>query len=89
MPKKDKYSIGAKIDKTTLDLMELVVSAGSVPAKRLEIVSQASVKNDFLKLLIRLAYEIKATDQKKYLRLEGDLQEIGKMIGGWMKSLKQ
>lgn len=89
MPKRDKYSIGLKIDKTTLDLLESVIKASSSLAEEKQAaLSQASVKTDILKLLIRLAYDIKTTDQKKYLKLEEQLQEIGKMIGGWIKSLR-
>ena len=29
-----------------------------------------------------------ATDTKKYLHLEEQLQEIGRMLGGWLRSLK-
>lgn len=89
MPKKDKYSLGLKIDKTTLDLLELVIETGNTPlSSKASLLTQASVKTDLLKLLIRLSYEIKAIDQKKYLKLEEQLQEIGRMIGGWLKSLK-
>jgi len=35
-----------------------------------------------VKILIRLANDIKSLDDKKYLILQEKLQEIGKMIGG-------
>lgn len=89
MPKKDKYSIGTKIEKCTLDLLELVVKAGNATSgDKVPFLTEASAKVDLLKLLIRLAHDIKATDQKKYLKLESQLQEIGRMVGGWIKSLK-
>lgn len=54
--------------------------------KRLQI---ASINLDFLKILFRLTYELRIIDQKKYLLLEEKLQEIGKMLGGWIRSLTQ
>ena len=39
-------------------------------------------------MLIRLSNEIRVLDNKKYLILQEKLQEIGRMIGGWMKSIK-
>jgi len=48
---------------------------------------KASLKIDLLKILIRLAKEVKALDNKKYIQLQQELQEIGKMIGGWIRSL--
>jgi len=41
-----------------------------------------------LKILIRLAEDIKALPTKKYLYLEELLQEIGKMLGGWIRSIR-
>jgi len=51
------------------------------------ILQKASLKIDLLKILIRLAKEVKALDNKKYIQLQQELQEIGKMIGGWIRSL--
>jgi len=35
-----------------------------------------------------MARELKMLDNKKYLSLEEKVQEIGRMLGGWMKSLQ-
>jgi len=56
--------------------------------KKLTILEKAIVSLDLLKILIRLAKDIQALDSKKYLQLEQALQEIGRMLGGWRKSLK-
>lgn len=89
MPKKDKYSIGQKIQETTLNLIELLISAGySSKEKKLFYLDQAAIKLELLKILIRLAEEIKSIPIKKYIILEGKLQEIGKMLGGWLRSIK-
>lgn len=49
---------------------------------------EASLNIDLLKILIRLCKEVKVLDDKKYLKLQKKLQEIGKMLGGWLKSLR-
>jgi len=51
------------------------------------LISQASVKFDALKIFTRLTWELKILDDKKYAELQTHLQEIGKMIGGWLRSL--
>lgn len=43
---------------------------------------------DSLKFFLKLLWEIKALDNKKYTTLSIPLAEIGKMIGGWMNTLK-
>jgi four helix bundle protein len=89
MPKKDKYSLGLKLQNLTLDLLEFVIEASNAYEKeKLVSLNKATIKTDLLKVLTRLVYEIHATDQKKYLNLEEKLQEIGKMIGGWIRYIK-
>ena len=85
-PKQEKYTLGQKIETTILESLELILSATYLPKnKRFEIIRKASDKIDLLKYLIRLAYETKSINIKKYIILEGKIIEIGKIIGGWMK----
>lgn len=55
---------------------------------KLALLKSVDVKLGILKMLARIAFDVHAIDPKKYLKLEQSLQEIGKMLGGWMKSLK-
>lgn len=88
MPKKDKYTLGEKVQKITLDLLELFITASYSKLNKLLILEKASAKLELLKILIRLSNEIKAINSKKYLYLEELLQEIGRMLGGWLRSLR-
>lgn len=40
------------------------------------------------KFFLQIAWEIKALDNKKYIMLSECLNEIGRMLGGWIKGLK-
>jgi len=89
MPKKDKYTLGEKLSRTTLDLMELLIMAGYADKEAKNIfLGKANAKLELLKILIRLAEEIKAINTKKYLLLQEKLQETGRMLGGWLRSLR-
>ena len=89
MPKKDKYTLGEKTQRATLDLIELLLDAGyQEKLKKGFILGHAAVKLDLIKLLARLGQDIKAIPTNKYLSLEEKLQEIGRMLGGWLKSTK-
>ena len=89
-PKSQRYSLGQKIDKLAIEIFELVITASNRPgAEKLLFLEKASVKLDVLKLLLRLAKENHSLADKNYLRLELLLQEIGKMLGGWLKHTKQ
>ncbi|MFA6146385.1 MAG: diversity-generating retroelement protein Avd [Patescibacteria group bacterium] len=85
-PKKDKYTLGQKIDNTALEILEAITLAGISSQNKLNLLEKASQKLDLLKILIRLADDLKILDNKKYLEIQQKIQEIGKMLGGWIKS---
>lgn len=86
-PKKDKYTLGQRCENALLDLLEAITLAGGVSkAEKLPILQRASTKLDLAKIFIRLCKDLKILDNKKYLALESSLQEIGKMLGGWIRS---
>jgi hypothetical protein len=87
-PKKDKYTLGATCERYLLTVIELLIEAtySSKENKRTRLLL-ANSKFEALKIFIRLLKELDILDQKKYLVLQSMLQDIGKMFGGWMKSL--
>ena len=89
MPKKDKYTLGEKLENSTLNLLELLLAASFTERERkVNLLNQAAAKLDLLKILVRLAENLQAISTKKYLYLEEILQEIGRMLGGWIKSIR-
>ena len=86
-PKKDKYTLGQKIENGILKLLESIILASQLAkTEKAPILKQASGKLDIIKVLIRLSNDLKIIDSKKYLNLQSSLQEIGKMLGGWIKA---
>jgi hypothetical protein len=88
-PKDSKYTLGAKIDSLFLEVIEGIIKASiSDKLEKLISLKNASVKLDLLKFFLQISWEIKSLDNKKYIKLSERLNEIGKMLGGWIKSLK-
>jgi hypothetical protein len=88
-PRSDRYSLGQKCEQYILEILECIILASQLPkSEKLPILEKASSKLNILRILIRLAKEIKALDNKKYLTSEKHLDEIGRMLGGWIKSTK-
>lgn len=80
--------MGQKIDLYLLAVIELVYSASiSSSAEKLNLLRQGLRKFDVLKFLVRIVWEIKALDNKKYLALSEPFDEIGRMLGGWVKKV--
>lgn len=88
-PKQERYSLGQKIQAEILELITGIFLANQLPNPLKEdSLLSLNARNETLKLLFRLAYDINALELKKYLAAESDCQEIGKMLGGWIKFLK-
>jgi hypothetical protein len=87
-PKTQRYTLGGRIEQTIIDLLELLFSI-PLATNRLIILKQMSVKTDLLKTLLRLAKDTHALSTGRYLELQTSLQEIGKMLGGWIRATKQ
>lgn len=87
-PKKDKYALGTKCEAYIIATLERLLEAGSAPKEqKLILLKEANVKFDALKFFLRTAKELKILDNKKYLVLQTHIQEIGRMLGGWQRSL--
>ena len=43
------------------------------------------IKIELLKQLVRVAHEIHAIEQKRYIVLSAELVEASKMVSGWLK----
>jgi len=53
------------------------------------VLEQTSLKLNLLRVFLRLCKEVKAIDNKKYVLLQEKIDEIGRMLGGWIKSTKE
>ncbi len=71
-----------------LEVMNLIIAASfEVKPDKLFLLNSARIKIEILKRLIRIAFELDIIENKKYLDLEANLQEISKMTNGWIKYL--
>jgi len=89
LPKAARYTLGSKIDLLLLEIIESVLGAAGNPAdEKADCLAKASGRLDLLKFLLKMAWEIKAIDSSRFLRLSENLAEIGRMIGGWLKKTR-
>lgn len=85
-PKKDRFTIGIKCENILLEILDLLFTANAAyKNSRLELLATCDTRLKVLKTCLRLAFDIKAIQQKEYLTLQTLLQEIGKMLGGWIR----
>ena len=88
LPKTQRYSLGNRIDKLFIELIEAV--AGAVFLKREEkppYIGLSIRKLDTIKFLLQILWETKSLSDKKYIAISTHISDIGKMLGGWNTNL--
>jgi hypothetical protein len=87
-PKSHHFTVGSKIDCIFLDCIELSFLASYANGEeKINLVGKTISRLDLLKLLLQLVWETKCLDNNKYGVLSENLDEIGKMLGGWKRQL--
>lgn len=86
--RKLRFSLVKKTDDLLFEIIELIFTAGiSKIEEKQYYIEKSLAKLDILKLFLRILWETKAIDNKKYMNISKPLNEIGKMLGSWNKNL--
>ena len=87
LPREHRYTFGAELKERVLKLLTLIIRANSQRTKG-TILEQASEQLEELKILIRLGKDLKIIGIRKYEECSRIFDEIGRQLGGWLKSQK-
>jgi len=72
-----------------LELLEsLFVANSKRDEEKLPFLYGIDIKLKILQTFVRIINDVRAVESKDYLRLSAALEELGRMLGGWIKSLK-
>lgn len=86
-PKSEKFSLAQDIKRTMIGLLERIVRSNRHRDKK-EALYAIDTELEILRTQVRLAMELQFLPFAKYEVWGGHLAEIGRMLGGWMKSIK-
>lgn len=90
VPRQDRYAIWQRSEDVTLDIIEGILLASQTrQSEKTPILERVSVKLNLLRVFFRLMKETKTVDARKYVALQAIIDEIGRMLGGWIKSAKE
>lgn len=89
IPKKDRFTTFERSENVLLDIMSGIFRAsGQSKKEKIPTLEQVSVDLNLFRVFIRLMKDTKGLDNKKYTVVQGEVDEIGRMLGGWIRSLK-
>lgn len=88
IPKQHRFTVFVRAEEAILDILEKFYEAGYVVgANRPILLDRASAKLNILRLFVRLLKDTRSLDTKKYIILQKSIDEIGRMLGGWIRSI--
>jgi four helix bundle protein len=85
-PKSQKFILGQRIENTAVNILEGIVVANSSD-KKADPLSRVAVEIEKMRIFLRLSKDLAFLAFKRYEILSAKLDEIGRMLGGWIKSV--
>jgi hypothetical protein len=90
IPKLHRYTLWQKTLVLALEILEQLMQAVNLTSNaRIVVLETMDFKLDMLRVLLRLAQELKIIDLKKYSYLQEKITDIGRMLGGWLRANKK
>lgn len=89
-PRSQRYALGDRLQNQLSDLLESYIQAfyAPVPQKK-PMLNQINIQIEILRHYFRLAYDLGLYPSTRYKEFAEKLHEIGRMTGGWLKSLEK
>ncbi len=87
-PKDQRFLLGDRIQSLMADILELLIEAYYSPKQyKKNKLHKVNILIEKQRHYLRLCYELGYYNSKKYHTLAKALDEIGRMVGGWIKTL--
>ncbi|MBN1347717.1 MAG: diversity-generating retroelement protein Avd [Phycisphaerae bacterium] len=85
-PRSQRYGLGQRIEGRLYDVLEGLIRAkyGSGPVKQATL-ADVNLNLEVLRMLSRLAHELAVLPHKSHEYAMREMDEIGRMVGGWLK----
>jgi four helix bundle protein len=86
-PKSQRYVITQRLQDASLGFIE-EITLGFTSVDKLAALNRASDYLEKLRILTRVTFDLNFWSFKSYERINVKINEVGKMLGGWIKKTK-
>ena len=88
-PKDQRFILGHRIEAKSLDILDNLIEAALLPkgSEKEALLRRINLQLEQLRFLIRMAKDGKYLSLRAYEHGMAHLLEIGKMLGGWIKTV--
>ncbi len=87
-PKNVRFNLSDRLTNISLDVLEYIIEAIYAKIKA-DILAGANLYIEKIRALLQIAVNKKYMSIGQYEHISGEINEAGKMLGGWIKSCKE
>lgn len=88
LPRNFKFSLGDRLQNHLSDILELLIEAIYLPpAEKKPALRRVNLQLEKVRLYFRLGFELGLYNSGRYRDFSERVDEVGRMTGGWLKSL--
>jgi hypothetical protein len=84
-PRSQKFILGDRIETAALDVLDALIAA-TYTRGRDTLLADANLGLERLRFFMRLSHELRLIDTRRYERAARGIDEIGRLVGGWVKA---
>lgn len=89
VPKTSRHTLANKLDEHFLNMLSYIYLATyQSPSDKIVTLTRATTQLDLVKFFFSITWESQIVPENHYITLSTDLDEIGRMLGGWKKGLE-
>jgi len=87
--KRWRFSLGRSVEDTVLDLLSELIMAKNAPKPlKAGYLIRACAHQETCMLKLRLCLELKLVNETKIFQTQATVEDVGRQIGGWLKSVQ-
>lgn len=86
-PRQQRFVLAEALQRTALDFQERLIEA-NMSVQPFPVLSQADVSLTKLRFYLRLCRDLELMDLGQYEHVSRMVSEVGRLLGGWKKSVK-
>ena len=84
-PKSQRFLLGDRIQNTAIDVLEGLIEA-TYSREAVGILTQVNLRLEKLRFFFRAAKDLRFIDLRRYEYAARAIDEIGRLVGGWIKA---
>jgi len=88
-PKSERFRMARRLEDSVFSFYELLIEAARSTKRKRMLLIQADIQLEKLRIYVRMSQRRKLTSTSQYHFAAGVLVEIGKLLGGWLKTVPE